>query len=70
VYIVGSFPGGKAAGGLKLTTNLHLMLMVKDVLNYNSTPPYVFMVWYSVKRRDNFTFYSAAYPVQRGELAA
>jgi hypothetical protein len=28
----GSFPGGKAAGGVKLTTHLHLMLRSKNDL--------------------------------------
>jgi hypothetical protein len=29
---------------------------VKNVWNYASTPPYVFMKWCLVKHRDNFTF--------------
>jgi hypothetical protein len=28
---------------------------VKNVWHYTSTPPYVLMVWYLVKHRDNFT---------------
>jgi hypothetical protein len=27
------------------------------VWSYTSTPPYVFMVWYLVKHRDNYNFY-------------
>jgi hypothetical protein len=29
---------------------------VKNVLTYASTPPYVFMAWYLVKHREDFTF--------------
>jgi len=29
---------------------------IKNAWSYTSTPPYVFMVWYLVKHRDNFTF--------------
>jgi hypothetical protein len=29
---------------------------VKNVWHYTSTPQYIFMVWYLVKHRDNFTF--------------
>jgi len=29
---------------------------VNDAWSYNSTPPYIFTVWYLVKHRDNFTF--------------
>jgi len=29
---------------------------VRNVWSYTSIPPYVFMAWYSVKHRDNFTF--------------
>jgi hypothetical protein len=28
----------------------------KNAWNYKSTPPYVFMVWYLVKHRDNFRY--------------
>jgi hypothetical protein len=28
---------------------------VKDAWSYNSTPPYIFMVWSLIKHRDNFT---------------
>jgi hypothetical protein len=31
---------------------------IKNIWIYTSTPPYVFMAWYLVKHRDNFTFYS------------
>jgi hypothetical protein len=29
---------------------------VKNAWSYSSTPQHVFMAWYSVKHRDNFTF--------------
>jgi hypothetical protein len=29
---------------------------VKNAWSYTSTPQYVFMAWYLVKERDNFTF--------------
>jgi len=45
----GSFPGGKAAGGVKLTTHLKLVLSSKNPRSYTSTPQYAFMAWCSVK---------------------
>jgi hypothetical protein len=45
----GPFPGGKAAGGVKLTTHLHLVPRSKNALSYTSTPQYAFMAWCSVK---------------------
>jgi hypothetical protein len=30
---------------------------VNNAWSYTSTPPYVFMAWYLVKHRDNFTFH-------------
>jgi hypothetical protein len=41
----GSFPGVKAAGGV-------------NSWSYTSTPPYVFVTWYLVKHRNDFTFRS------------
>jgi hypothetical protein len=35
----GSFPGGKAAGGVKLTTHLYLEPRSKNAWSYTSTPP-------------------------------
>jgi hypothetical protein len=35
----GSFPGGKAAGGVKLTTHLHLAPRSKNDWSYTSTHP-------------------------------
>jgi hypothetical protein len=29
---------------------------VKNAWSYTTTPPYIFMAWYFVKHRDNFTF--------------
>jgi hypothetical protein len=52
-----SFPGGKAARGVKLTTPLHVVLRSKNEWSYTSSPQYAFMAWCSVKHRDNFTFY-------------
>jgi hypothetical protein len=34
---------------------------VKNAWSYTSTPQYVFMTWYLVKNRDNFTFYIYLY---------
>jgi hypothetical protein len=45
-YTVGigsSFPGGKASGGVKLTTHLHLVPRSKNASIYTSTPQYAFM---------------------------
>jgi hypothetical protein len=54
----GSFPGGKEAGGVKLTTHLHLVPRSKNAWSYTSTPQYAFVAWFSVKKKhmDNFTF--------------
>jgi hypothetical protein len=52
----GSFPGGTAAGGVKLTTRLHPVPRSENAWSYTSTPQYVFMAWCLVKHRDNFTF--------------
>jgi diadenosine tetraphosphate (Ap4A) HIT family hydrolase len=49
----GSFLGGKAAGGVNLTTHLHLVPRSKNEWSYTSTPQYSFMAWCSVKE----TFY-------------
>jgi len=35
----GSFPGDKAAGGVTLTTHLHLVPRSENECNYTSTPP-------------------------------
>jgi hypothetical protein len=35
----GSFPEGKAAGGVKLTTHFHLVQRSKNEWSYTSTPP-------------------------------
>jgi hypothetical protein len=34
---------------------------IKNAWSYTSTPQYVFMAWYLVKHRDNFTFYIHTY---------
>jgi hypothetical protein len=52
----GSFLGGKAAGGVKLTTHLHLVPRSNNAWSYTSTPQYAFMAWCLVKHRDNFAF--------------
>jgi hypothetical protein len=52
---MGSFPGGKAPGIVKLTTHLHL---VPRLIMRGAIPPlpqYVFMAWCLVKHKENFT---------------
>jgi hypothetical protein len=39
-----------------MTTHLHLVPRSKNAWSYTFTPQYVFMAWYLVKHRDNFTF--------------
>jgi hypothetical protein len=52
----GYFPGGKAAGGVKLTTYLHLVPRSRIREAILPLPQYAFMTWYSVKKhRDKFT---------------
>jgi hypothetical protein len=46
----GSFPGGKAAGGVKLTTHLHLVPRSKNEWSYTFTAQYTFMARFSVKK--------------------
>jgi len=41
---------------VKPTTVLHLVPRSKNAWSYTSTPQYVFMAWFLVKHRDNFTF--------------
>jgi hypothetical protein len=38
---------------------------VKNAWSYTSTPQYIFMEWCYVKHRDNFTFYTSAFPLAR-----
>jgi hypothetical protein len=45
----GSFPGGKAAGGVKLTTHLHLVPSSRMDGVISPPPQYAFMAWYSAK---------------------
>jgi hypothetical protein len=52
----GSFPGGKAAGGVKLTTHLHIVSRSRLRGAIPPLPQYVFIAWCLVKHRDNFTF--------------
>jgi hypothetical protein len=40
---------------MKLTTSAS-SAEIKNAWRYTSTPPYVFMMWYLFKHRDNFTF--------------
>jgi hypothetical protein len=44
-----SFPGDKAAGGMKLTTHLHLVPMSRMHGVVPTLPRYIFMAWCSVK---------------------
>jgi hypothetical protein len=51
----GSFPAAKAAGGMKLTTQLHL---VPRYRMHGAVPPLPYTSWRSdiiIKRRDKFT---------------
>jgi hypothetical protein len=51
----GSFPGGKAAGGVKLTTYLHVVPRSRMRGAISPLTQYAFMAWCLVKQRDNFT---------------
>jgi hypothetical protein len=53
----GSFPEGKAAGGVKLTTHLHLVPRSKNEWSYTSTPQYALMAWFSVKAQGQLYLY-------------
>jgi hypothetical protein len=57
----GSFPGGKSGWGVKLTTQLLLVLRSKMRGAILPLPQYVFMAWCLVKHRDNFTFIITSY---------
>jgi hypothetical protein len=50
----GSFPGGKATGGVKPTTHLHLVPKSRMHGAITPLPLYVFMEWCLVKHRDNY----------------
>jgi hypothetical protein len=54
----GSFPGGKAGRGVKLTTHLHLVPSRRMSETLRPLPQYAFVAWYSVKKRhrNNFPF--------------
>jgi hypothetical protein len=56
----GSFSAGKAAGAWRwaLTSSSS---EDKNAWSYTSTRPYVFMAWYLVMHRDNFTFSPLVY---------
>jgi hypothetical protein len=57
----GSLPGEDSGKGVKLTTHLTTSVEVKNTWRYTSIHPYVFMAWYLIKRRDNFTLYRVWY---------
>jgi len=42
--------------GVKLTTHLHLVPMTRMCGAIPPLPQYIFMAWFLVKHRDNFTF--------------
>jgi hypothetical protein len=52
----GSFPEVKRPGG-EADHSPPSRAEVKNARSYTSIPQYVFMAWYLVKHRDNFTFY-------------
>jgi hypothetical protein len=51
-----SFPGGKTAGGVKLTTHINLVQRLEMRGAIPPLPKYVIMAWCLVKYRDTFTF--------------
>jgi hypothetical protein len=51
-WVQGHFPWAKAAAVWRQP----LMSMVKNAWNYTYIPPYVFLVWWPIKHRKNFTF--------------
>jgi len=51
----GLFPGGKAAVAWSWNSP-PFSAEVTTAWSYTCIPPYVFMAWYLVKYRDNFTF--------------
>jgi hypothetical protein len=52
----GALTGGRSAGGVKLTTHLHLVPRLRIHAVIPPSPQYVFMAWCLVKHRDDFTF--------------
>jgi len=46
-----SFSRYKSGWGMKLTTQLCLVLQFRNMWSYSTIPPYVFMVWYLIKHR-------------------
>jgi hypothetical protein len=59
--IRGSFPRGKAAQDVKLTTQLQLVRRSRMRGAIPPLPQDVFMAWCLVKHRDNFIFHSLKY---------
>jgi len=58
-YITGtrcSYPGVKWPGH-EADHSSPSSAEVRNVWGYTSTPPYIFMAWYLVMHRDNFTIY-------------
>jgi len=53
----GFFPGDKTAGSRSLPLTSVSRLGMRGAVT--TLPKYVFMAWYLVKRRDNFTFYTS-----------
>jgi hypothetical protein len=55
-------PGDSFSGlkrwGVKLTTRLHIVPRLRMRGGVFPLPQYVFMAWYLLKHKDNFTFYS------------
>jgi hypothetical protein len=56
VGTAGTFPGDKAAGDVKLTTQFHLVTRLRKREFIHPLLPYVIMVWCLVENRDEFIF--------------
>jgi hypothetical protein len=52
----GSYPGGKAAGGVEVPIHLHLGPRARMRGDLHRLSQYAFVVWCSEKHRDSFTF--------------
>jgi hypothetical protein len=51
--------------GLEVNHTPPSSVEVKNTRSFTSTPPYVFMAWYLVKQRDNFTLPLTVRPPER-----
>jgi len=55
-WVSGAVSSGVKGPGLEADHSLPSSADVKNSWSYTFTPPYVFIAWYLVKQRDNFTF--------------